>query len=89
MSGEDAPRPYLENLIVPEIKTNKQTSLNDDNHAYVQTLVSTHTIINRVQFTVVFRTCVLRRITAGPRAHMPRSLQAAAHCSESLFIAAM
>jgi hypothetical protein len=25
MSGEDAPRPYLENLIVPEIKTNKQT----------------------------------------------------------------
>jgi hypothetical protein len=24
MSGEDAPRPYLENLIVPEIKTNKQ-----------------------------------------------------------------
>jgi hypothetical protein len=23
MSGEDAPRPYLENLIVPEIKTNK------------------------------------------------------------------
>jgi hypothetical protein len=30
MSGEDAPRPYLENLIVPEIKTNKQTS--DQNH---------------------------------------------------------
>jgi hypothetical protein len=26
MSGEDAPRPYLENLIVPEIKTNKQTN---------------------------------------------------------------
>jgi hypothetical protein len=26
MSGEDAPRPYLENLIVLEIKTNKQTS---------------------------------------------------------------
>jgi hypothetical protein len=25
MSGEDAPRPYLENLIVLEIKTNKQT----------------------------------------------------------------
>jgi hypothetical protein len=25
MSGEDAPRPCLENLIVPEIKTNKQT----------------------------------------------------------------
>jgi hypothetical protein len=25
MSGEDAPRPYLENLIVPEIKTNKQS----------------------------------------------------------------
>jgi hypothetical protein len=24
MSGEDAPRPCLENLIVPEIKTNKQ-----------------------------------------------------------------
>jgi hypothetical protein len=24
MSGEDAPRPYLENLIVLEIKTNKQ-----------------------------------------------------------------
>ena len=24
MSGEDAPRPSLENLIVPEIKTNKQ-----------------------------------------------------------------
>jgi hypothetical protein len=24
MSGEDAPRPYLENRIVPEIKTNKQ-----------------------------------------------------------------
>jgi hypothetical protein len=24
MSGEDAPRPYLEDLIVPEIKTNKQ-----------------------------------------------------------------
>jgi hypothetical protein len=23
MSGEDAPRPYLENLIVLEIKTNK------------------------------------------------------------------
>jgi hypothetical protein len=27
MSGEDAPRPYLENLIVLEIKTNKQTAL--------------------------------------------------------------
>jgi hypothetical protein len=27
MSGEDAPRPYLENLIVPEIKTNKQTQV--------------------------------------------------------------
>jgi hypothetical protein len=26
MSGEDAPRPYLENLIVLEIKTNKQTN---------------------------------------------------------------
>ena len=26
MSGEDAPRPCLENLIVPEIKTNKQDS---------------------------------------------------------------
>jgi hypothetical protein len=26
MSGEDAPRPYLQNLIVPEIKTNKQTN---------------------------------------------------------------
>jgi len=25
MSGEDAPRPYQENLIVLEIKTNKQT----------------------------------------------------------------
>jgi hypothetical protein len=25
MSGEDAPRPYLEDLIVLEIKTNKQT----------------------------------------------------------------
>jgi hypothetical protein len=25
MSGEDAPRPSLENLIVLEIKTNKQT----------------------------------------------------------------
>jgi hypothetical protein len=25
MSGEDAPRPYLENLIVLEIKTNKQS----------------------------------------------------------------
>jgi hypothetical protein len=24
MSGEDAPRPYLENLLVLEIKTNKQ-----------------------------------------------------------------
>jgi hypothetical protein len=28
MSGEDTPRPYLENLIVPEIKTNKQTKQN-------------------------------------------------------------
>jgi hypothetical protein len=27
MSGEDAPRPYLENLIVLEIKTNKQVAL--------------------------------------------------------------
>jgi hypothetical protein len=27
MSGEDAPRPCLENLIVLEIKTNKQTSI--------------------------------------------------------------
>jgi hypothetical protein len=27
MSGEDAPRPYLENLIVLEIKTNKQTAV--------------------------------------------------------------
>ena len=27
MSGEDAPRPCLENLIVPEIKTNKQTDI--------------------------------------------------------------
>jgi hypothetical protein len=26
MSREDAPRPYLENLIVPEIKTNKQSA---------------------------------------------------------------
>jgi hypothetical protein len=26
MSGEDAPRPYLENLIVLEIKTNKQST---------------------------------------------------------------
>jgi hypothetical protein len=27
MSGEDAPRPYPENLIVLEIKTNKQTMI--------------------------------------------------------------
>ena len=26
MSGEDAPRPYPEDLIVPEIKTNKQST---------------------------------------------------------------
>jgi hypothetical protein len=31
MSGEDAPRPYLENLIVLKIKTNKQS--NNDNQA--------------------------------------------------------
>jgi hypothetical protein len=33
MSGEDAPRPYQENLIVPEIKTNKQTNVELDHGA--------------------------------------------------------
>jgi len=33
MSGEDAPRPCLENLIVPEIKTNKQTNATEQWHA--------------------------------------------------------
>jgi hypothetical protein len=31
MSGEDAPRPYLENLIVLAIKTNKQTNKPEPN----------------------------------------------------------
>jgi hypothetical protein len=31
MSGEDAPRPYLEDLIVLEIKTNKQTRRENTN----------------------------------------------------------
>jgi hypothetical protein len=30
MSGEDASRPYLENLIAPEIKTNKQIKITLD-----------------------------------------------------------
>jgi hypothetical protein len=38
MSGEDAPRPCLENLIVLEIKTNKQ----DD---YVQLIVSAELLL--------------------------------------------
>jgi hypothetical protein len=32
MSGEDAPRPYLENLIVLEIKTNKQMHAGSTGH---------------------------------------------------------
>jgi hypothetical protein len=31
MSGEDAPMPYLKNLIVLEIKTNKQSSTRNKN----------------------------------------------------------
>jgi cytoskeletal protein RodZ len=43
MSGEDAPRPYLENLIVLEIKTNKQTRTHAHTHTHTHTHVHTHT----------------------------------------------
>jgi hypothetical protein len=40
MSGEDAPRPYLENLIVLEIKTNKQTDSNGStSRPYLENLI--------------------------------------------------
>jgi hypothetical protein len=55
MSGEDAPRPYLENLIVLEIKTNKQECVGSthsrDDPVEVRATALAMTFVSRVVHT--------------------------------------